>query len=512
MKNLILIFVVFLSAFVYGQKQIKPDWPSLANSPWPVLRGDMQGTGRSEYVGPHSYNVKWVKDMPFGIIKGPLIGYNDVLYMGARAFNSDPVNYFYAVGKNSENIWTYKTSEPDNNSNGLLLTSDTSVYFVSASRGLYSLNKNGELKWEIYSAADKYIQYGIDKKGNLYISGQDSLRIISPSGDMNKIYFPKISSSLSFSFGGDTIFTVTGGPMNQSLSGAMTATDLYGNVYWSYNLGGVGWGLPVVDNQNNVYFYGADTLFGWTSYLYCLKSDGTLKWKYPTRSFEEYNAPTIDHNGNIIFMANSYNSKSALIVSLDYGGNTRWVDTLQEDYGSSIMDFGMVCDAEGKIYFGSAEPKGYFYCIDSNGVILWKTLIPTNYDSCPAIGSDGTLYLGFHNGSLYRINVRNLIAINDTVTSVANEIGPAKDYQLYQNYPNPFNPSTIIKYQIPKPGLVTLKVYDVLGKEVANLVNEYQNTGRYNVNFDASKLASGVYIYQIVSKDYVSNKKMMLLK
>ncbi len=510
MKKLAFLFVVLLSAFVYGQKQIKPDWPSLANSPWPVLRGDMQGTGRSEYVGPHSYNVKWVKDMPFGIIKGPLIGYNDVLYMGARAFNSDPVNYFYAVGKNSENIWTYKTSGPNNNSDGMLLTSDTSVYFISASAELYSLNKNGKLNWSIYCAQDIYFQYGIDKKGNLYIPGQDTLRIVSPSGNVNKIYFPNLSTALSFSFGGDTMFVVTGDQWN---SGAMNACDLTGKVYWSYNLESVDWGTPVVDNQNNVYFFGGDSLNGGSANLYCIKPDGTFKWKYRTWGISQYDAPTIDHKGNITFMACGDNGKSALIVSLDYGGNTRWVDTLQEDYPFSMTDYGLVCDAEGKVYFGSQSPyMGYFYCIDSNGVILWKTLIPTNYDSCPAIGSDGTLYLGFHNGSLYRINVRNLIAINDTVTSVANEIGSAKDYQLYQNYPNPFNPSTIIKYQIPKPGLVTLKIYDVLGKEVATLVNETQHQGSYNAIFDASRLASGVYIYRIQANNHISNRKMLLMK
>jgi hypothetical protein len=85
-------------------------------------------------------------------------------------------------------------------------------------------------------------------------------------------------------------------------------------------------------------------------------------------------------------------------------------------------------------------------------------------------------------------------------------------YDLSQNYPNPFNPSTTIKYQIPKAGQVTIKVYDILGNEVANLVNEFKNEGRYNVNFDASKLASGVYIYQIKSNEYISSKKMMLLK
>ena len=88
---------------------------------------------------------------------------------------------------------------------------------------------------------------------------------------------------------------------------------------------------------------------------------------------------------------------------------------------------------------------------------------------------------------------------------------PSK-YDLAQNFPNPFNPATTINYQIPQNGLVTLKIYDILGKEVATLVNEQKNQGRYSVNFDASRLASGVYIYQIRVNDYVSSKKMLLLK
>ncbi|NWG29680.1 MAG: T9SS type A sorting domain-containing protein, partial [Ignavibacteriaceae bacterium] len=76
-----------------------------------------------------------------------------------------------------------------------------------------------------------------------------------------------------------------------------------------------------------------------------------------------------------------------------------------------------------------------------------------------------------------------------------------KTYELEQNYPNPFNPSTIIKYQIPKDGTVTLKIYDVLGSEVATLVNEQKVTGKYEVNFNASKFASGVYIYRLSVND-----------
>ena len=85
-------------------------------------------------------------------------------------------------------------------------------------------------------------------------------------------------------------------------------------------------------------------------------------------------------------------------------------------------------------------------------------------------------------------------------------------YDLAQNYPNPFNPSTTIKYQIPNAGNVTLKVFDILGREVTTLVDEFKSEGRYEVNFNAGKLASGVYIYSIKSNDFTASKKLLLLK
>jgi Secretion system C-terminal sorting domain len=85
-------------------------------------------------------------------------------------------------------------------------------------------------------------------------------------------------------------------------------------------------------------------------------------------------------------------------------------------------------------------------------------------------------------------------------------------YSLSQNFPNPMNPSTTIKYQIPQSGNVSLKVFDILGAEVATLVNEVQNEGRYEVNFDGSNLASGVYIYRLQVNDFVDSKKMILMK
>ncbi|MGB8318755.1 MAG: DUF5107 domain-containing protein [Ignavibacteriaceae bacterium] len=87
-----------------------------------------------------------------------------------------------------------------------------------------------------------------------------------------------------------------------------------------------------------------------------------------------------------------------------------------------------------------------------------------------------------------------------------------KDFRLYQNYPNPFNPVTVIKYQIPQSGLVTLKVYDILGKEVESLVNKIMNAGHYDIKFNGSNLPSGIYFYQLKINNYTATKKLILLK
>jgi hypothetical protein len=87
-----------------------------------------------------------------------------------------------------------------------------------------------------------------------------------------------------------------------------------------------------------------------------------------------------------------------------------------------------------------------------------------------------------------------------------------KDYRLVQNYPNPFNPSTIIKYELPIAGNVSLKVYDILGNEVRVLVNQFKGAGKYSAIFDAKGLASGIYIYQLSNDRFVLSRKMLLLK
>jgi hypothetical protein len=101
---------------------------------------------------------------------------------------------------------------------------------------------------------------------------------------------------------------------------------------------------------------------------------------------------------------------------------------------------------------------------------------------------------------------------NDARTSVDLKFVPT-EYALYQNYPDPFNPSTTLQFDLPEPAVVTMRVYNTLGQEVANLLDHVAyEPGKHAIKFDASRLSSGVYIYQLIAGRYVDTKKMLLLK
>ncbi len=91
-------------------------------------------------------------------------------------------------------------------------------------------------------------------------------------------------------------------------------------------------------------------------------------------------------------------------------------------------------------------------------------------------------------------------------------ISMPRDYSLDQNYPNPFNPTTKISYSLPEASFVTLKVFDILGREVTTLINEVKQPGKYEVEFNASKLPSGTYVYKLTTGKYQTIRKMLLMK
>ena len=143
---------------------------------------------------------------------------------------------------------------------------------------------------------------------------------------------------------------------------------------------------------------------------------------------------------------------------------------------------------------------------------MYPDIVFYSKDFSRGIGyTGGTIEFGGTN--LVGAVINGVVYGDTTLTGIEEEkAGLISDYKLFQNYPNPFNPTTTIKYQIVKPNFVTIKIYDVLGSEVEILVNQYQNSGRYNVTFDANDLSSGIYIYVLKAGSYLTSKKLILLK
>ena len=138
-------------------------------------------------------------------------------------------------------------------------------------------------------------------------------------------------------------------------------------------------------------------------------------------------------------------------------------------------------------------------------------------NSKPALGplsliwQGAVFYIIWEDSSNNRINLIGIKRI-DPLGIVEDQSGTVAKFILSQNYPNPFNPSTTIRYQIPIMSFVTIKIYDVLGREIETLVNNFKDAGRYEVELNASTLPSGVYFYRIQAGDFIQTKKMILLK
>jgi len=121
-----------------------------------------------------------------------------------------------------------------------------------------------------------------------------------------------------------------------------------------------------------------------------------------------------------------------------------------------------------------------------------------------------TAVFAFVGGNYINVYFDNFSWVPSDVNEGSNNI--PEIYSLEQNYPNPFNPSTSIEFRIPENAFVSLKIYDVLGKEVVTLMNEEKNAGTYEVNFNASALSSGVYFYKLEAGNFVQTRKMVLMK
>ena len=210
-------------------------------------------------------------------------------------------------------------------------------------------------------------------------------------------------------------------------------------------------------------------------------------------------------------------TKSKVSVYVNNKGITIY-SKLDVDIRGAQIEFANVFDNPSGFYINTDLGEGYYISIhDSLRVLLYDRKGEKVIKSGEHLIAD----IPFNISNPELVNVAKLILIDSNRQKITNsqvEVihgNPPTiplDYILYQNYPNPFNPSTTIDYSIPKKSNVILKAYNMLGVEVATLVNEEKNRGIYSVNFDALGLASGVYFYRIQADEFVQTKKMLLLK
>ncbi|MBK6682457.1 MAG: T9SS type A sorting domain-containing protein [Ignavibacteriales bacterium] len=243
------------------------------------------------------------------------------------------------------------------------------------------------------------------------------------------------------------------------------------------------------------------------------------------------------------------NSIQTVVVRWIKNGVVMCTDTLRftciptvppEDDCSQLIDQTITCRADGSFMFkfrvqnnSSIISTGYGINPTTPGVTFSKTLVNnvsilpgqvSPFDSLIVTGIAPNTSLCFQTAIFTTVTpgdtVYNFCCHSDTLCITTPDCGASdikdteipKEFELLQNYPNPFNPSTTISYTLPRAGSVKLSVYDPLGREVAVLVDEYKNVGRYTVVFDATMLNSGIYFYRIVSGEYNQTRKLILLK
>jgi hypothetical protein len=290
-----------------------------------------------------------------------------------------------------------------------------------------------------------------------------------------------------FANSGDTILYATDG-------GGVYILKLGSNTWQSYNENlpdKIAWTANdiAVTNTNIILSAGA-------SGYYYLRPKGSPEWiesriQTPRGTYTTPNTfLAFDH---IIFSG----SRAGIYRSTDNGHN--W-----DSVGISALPLNAVCFAKdnNRIYAGFTTPTDFFIWYSDDLGNTWNFLDHQFYYLKSIFIYDNKIWAATNDGFYY-----NVLRPSDVEPIVL----PDK-FRLEQNYPNPFNPSTVISWQSPVGSWQTIKIYDLLGNKIATLVDEYKSAGKYEVEFNAIGMASGIYFYKIKIDNFIVAKKMVLLK
>jgi hypothetical protein len=303
---------------------------------------------------------------------------------------------------------------------------------------------------------------------------------------------------------------------------------------------GASWNYCVsFENSFTLAANGTDIFLGvWDHGIYLSTDIGTT-WHQKDNGLANYTVLSFAFMGSTVFAG----TEGGVFKSTDNGYSWTAVNSgLPNTTFSGILNVTILAASGNNLF---AEVNDSVYLSTNNGS-SWNVL--TNISSVNSLtainnnlfaGTDSGVYLSTDNGiSWITANVgltntkvvslaimgMNIFAqtsdnyvwmrpLSELITAVkGNEAQIPAQFKLDQNYPNPFNPKTTINYSIPKASLVMLKVYDVLGKEVATLIDEEKSAGNYHIQFNANTLSSGVYFYRLSAENSVMTKKLIIMK
>ncbi len=429
---------------------------------------------------------------------------------------------------------------------------DTNAFLVtSADDKVYRFDSTGTINWNILTGGQIQSTTCISDQNHIYVGSTDT-RIYSFDQNgvplWDKALGGIITSSPSAGSNGDVYVGISTGRI-YDLNGS-------GTVMWTVQTGGAIVSSPSVSSSGDVYFGSCD------GKLYSVDKSGRINWAYTTGD-SIVSSPALGNDSSIIFGSND-----GSIYKLNYNGVKEWSNFENGKVKSSpiIIDSGkivvgrsngeVVClSKDGNVlwryYTGSpvngtaaisdngqiliGDDSGTLYSLSEQGSLLWYFKTGSAINSPVLITDNGLALFGNMNGEVYTLKLNQAGKINENqasydwptfkgnnarngnknkiITGIKNDKQAiVKAYQLSQNYPNPFNPSTVINYSVPKTGMVTIKIYDVLGREVQTIVNDIKSSGNYSVVFNAGKLSSGVYYYRMQAGSFADSKKFILLK
>lgn len=216
-------------------------------------------------------------------------------------------------------------------------------------------------------------------------------------------------------------------------------------------------------------------------------------------------------NGNIGFAAGGYypdtTTRNRFVLKTTNAGES-WNYLLNDNSGTMINSITVVSEAiiyAGGCVNGIPSLSQGFIIKSTNGGVTWSNeSIPSTIPLSDIKNSNTKGFAVGLNGTIYKKD--NIVSVTQISTEVPTSIN------LYQNYPNPFNPETTIKFDISKSGFISLKVYDISGKEVQNLFNGVKEAGSYQLKFDGVNLNNGVYFYKLMTNGTTITKSMVLVK